>query len=79
MCRKEEADDLPQMRRRPQRAGALRILVDVCPKCRGVWLDRGELDKIIEGERRYYDDDDDVELEGAGLGRTGRRGGFFGN
>lgn len=22
--------------------------VDYCPKCRGVWLDRGELDKIIE-------------------------------
>lgn len=24
------------------------IEVDYCPKCRGVWLDRGELDKIIE-------------------------------
>jgi len=22
--------------------------IDYCPKCRGVWLDRGELDKIIE-------------------------------
>lgn len=24
------------------------IEVDYCPKCRGVWLDRGELDKIVE-------------------------------
>jgi Zn-finger nucleic acid-binding protein len=24
------------------------IEVDYCPRCRGVWLDRGELDKIIE-------------------------------
>ncbi len=40
--------------------------IDYCPKCRGVWLDRGELDKIIEkstaaeapraGGRGYEDD-----------------------
>lgn len=24
------------------------IEIDYCPKCRGVWLDRGELDKIIQ-------------------------------
>ncbi len=24
------------------------IEIDFCPKCRGIWLDRGELDKIIE-------------------------------
>jgi Zn-finger nucleic acid-binding protein len=24
------------------------VEMDFCPKCRGVWLDRGELDKIIE-------------------------------
>lgn len=30
------------------------IEVDYCPKCRGVWLDRGELDKIID---RSGDDD----------------------
>jgi Zn-finger nucleic acid-binding protein len=47
------------------------IEIDYCPKCRGVWLDRGELDKIIErsaaeappqyaerrNEPRYRDDD----------------------
>ena len=24
------------------------IEIDYCPECRGVWLDRGELDKLIE-------------------------------
>lgn len=28
-----------------ERAG---IEIDYCPDCRGVWLDRGELDKILE-------------------------------
>ncbi len=43
------------------------IEIDHCPQCRGVWLDRGELDKIIERSavtttapapppRRDYDD-----------------------
>ena len=35
------------------------IEIDYCPQCRGVWLDRGELDKLIErssereGSMRY--------------------------
>ena len=29
------------------------IEIDYCPKCRGVWLDRGELDKIIERSESY--------------------------
>jgi Zn-finger nucleic acid-binding protein len=36
------------------------IEIDYCPSCRGVWLDRGELDKIIERNERSirpYDDD----------------------
>jgi Zn-finger nucleic acid-binding protein len=32
------------------------VEIDYCPSCRGVWLDRGELDKIID---RAADDDDD--------------------
>lgn len=28
------------------------IEIDYCPQCRGVWLDRGELDKIIERSAR---------------------------
>lgn len=31
------------------------IEIDYCPKCRGVWLDRGELDKIIERSAREED------------------------
>lgn len=29
------------------------IEIDYCPQCRGVWLDRGELDKIIERASAY--------------------------
>ncbi len=29
------------------------VEIDFCPKCRGVWLDRGELDKILERESSY--------------------------
>ncbi len=30
------------------------VEIDYCPKCRGVWLDRGELDKIIDrGEQSF--------------------------
>ncbi|MAZ10963.1 MAG: hypothetical protein CMN90_14950 [Sutterellaceae bacterium] len=28
------------------------IEIDYCPECRGVWLDRGELDKLIERSER---------------------------
>ena len=46
------------------------IEIDYCPTCRGVWLDRGELDKIIERTSTtpqgttarptpYTDDDED--------------------
>lgn len=30
----------------------LGIEIDYCPQCRGVWLDRGELDKIIDRSMR---------------------------
>ncbi|MEA3515312.1 MAG: zf-TFIIB domain-containing protein [Nanoarchaeota archaeon] len=47
------------------------VEIDFCPKCRGVWLDKGELDKIIElsansssethnnkeNQEKYRDDD----------------------
>lgn len=29
------------------------VEIDYCPSCRGVWLDRGELDKIIERSADY--------------------------
>jgi uncharacterized protein len=41
------------------------ILIDICPSCKGVWLDRGELDKLMQGVKEvrqeynewYYGDD----------------------
>ena len=49
--------------------------IDYCPQCKGVWLDRGEIDKIANVQRRYenehyqkyhygrgdYADDDDED------------------
>lgn len=41
------------------------VEIDYCPKCRGVWLDRGEIEKIIAGATRSgeqsfdHDHDDD--------------------
>jgi Zn-finger nucleic acid-binding protein len=29
------------------------VEIDYCPSCRGVWLDRGELDKLIERSAEY--------------------------
>lgn len=65
------------------------VEVDYCPQCRGVWLDRGELDKIIErsasyeSKRRDYDDDgDDYKYrEGYGKhhGHSRKRKGFLGD
>jgi Zn-finger nucleic acid-binding protein len=35
------------------------VEIDYCPKCRGIWLDRGELDKLMVAADRYDNDDDD--------------------
>ena len=53
------------------------VEIDYCPQCRGVWLDRGELDKLIE---RSDDDDDrgrgdDREPRGRGDDREPRQSG----
>jgi uncharacterized protein len=29
------------------------VEIDYCPKCRGIWLDRGELEKIIEKSSQF--------------------------
>ncbi len=41
------------------------IEIDYCPECRGVWLDKGELDKIIERanenvpqQKKQFEDDE---------------------
>ncbi|MGR3617534.1 MAG: TFIIB-type zinc ribbon-containing protein [Paracoccaceae bacterium] len=60
------------------------VEIDYCPTCRGVWLDRGELDKIIERSAAYspppappvreerYDDRADQ-----GYRKKKKRGGFL--
>lgn len=35
------------------------VMIDVCPECKGVWLDRGELEKLmadVRETRKEYDD-----------------------
>ena len=53
------------------------VLIDACPECRGVWLDRGELDRVLDRERRaaaaVADDDEDFFAEMEGRGRSGGR------
>ena len=66
------------------------IEIDYCPTCRGVWLDRGELDKIIERsaaeqlaqpaqmaqrtENRERDHDDDDRYREQGYHKRRRKG-----
>ena len=38
------------------------IVIDACPECRGVWLDRGELDRILVKERQWASGDPDDEF-----------------
>jgi len=40
------------------------VEIDYCPTCRGVWLDRGELDKIIDRSARLSD----PSAQGVGFG-----------
>lgn len=60
------------------------VEIDYCPECRGVWLDRGELDKIIDrsaqdikpasnpiNEKQYYQKNDDYRYK--------KRKGFLGD
>lgn len=59
------------------------VEIDYCPQCRGVWLDRGELDKIVERgaaqsrpqprERDSHRDDDRDHQHGYDQGRPHTR------
>ena len=33
------------------------VKIDVCPECRGVWLDAGELEKLLAGAEAWEDED----------------------
>ncbi len=70
------------------------IEIDYCPQCRGVWLDRGELDKLIERaaptpapaarpteappSHMHYDDDDDYRYREQGRYKKHKRRGLLG-
>ena len=49
------------------------VLIDACPECRGVWLDRGELDRILERDRRasVADPEEDFYAEMGGGKKPG--------
>lgn len=56
------------------------IEIDYCPQCRGVWLDRGELDKIIErsaGDAESSSPGPDRQAAGSG-GHGKKRKGMLG-
>ena len=48
-----------------ERAG---VEIDHCPQCRGVWLDRGELDKIVERGRPPLEMDEPAARSAPGGG-----------
>lgn len=31
------------------------VEIDYCPECRGIWLDKGELEKLIEKENQIHE------------------------
>lgn len=41
------------------------VLIDVCPSCRGIWLDRGEMHKIIAHVRRQEAETPSVDFDAA--------------
>ena len=52
------------------------VEIDYCPTCRGVWLDRGELDKIIErGNEASGTTDAGMADAGTGAGAAGAAAG----
>lgn len=60
------------------------VEIDYCPQCRGVWLDRGELDKIIERsvqapppQQRHSDDYDHGRDAGRGRKKKGGMSSFL--
>ena len=52
------------------------VRIDACRQCRGVWLDRGELERILERERQVVGgaDDEDFIREITGSGKEPKRG-----
>lgn len=59
------------------------IEIDYCPECRGVWLDRGELDKIIDRsdykrhKRHKYDPEYRTSYRGNGYEGSYRKKDYY--
>lgn len=49
------------------------IEIDYCPACRGIWLDRGELEKIIERSAEHYSNRDNYGRDRNQYGYDERR------
>jgi Zn-finger nucleic acid-binding protein len=76
-------------------AERLSVGIDYCPACRGVWLEKGKLDALIErwaearaagvqlqadgGDARGKDDDEGGGFFGRRQEQDGRRGSWLGN
>jgi Zn-finger nucleic acid-binding protein len=45
------------------------IEIDYCPQCRGVWLDRGELDKLVERSSTRHEGWDERQSSDEGRAR----------
>ncbi len=39
------------------------IEIDYCPECRGIWLDRGELEKLLAAEEKVANRKEEKEIE----------------
>ncbi len=39
------------------------IEIDYCPECRGIWLDRGELEKLVAKENEIMRHDEDYDVK----------------
>ena len=51
------------------------IEIDICPTCKGVWLDRGEIEKLLENESPRWDvPASPAALDHAGPAPTGASG-----
>jgi Zn-finger nucleic acid-binding protein len=52
------------------------ILIDVCPTCKGVWLDRGELEKLMQDVREVRQDSNEWYYGNSSGGYEQQRGAY---
>jgi Zn-finger nucleic acid-binding protein len=47
------------------------VEIDYCPNCRGIWLDRGELEKIMEHSADHYSKRENYDNDYKQYGKSG--------